>query len=108
MPWFSYFAKWEKIQPPNGNMPIDKLMPYGKLPVMKLDEYLKFKGVKPSVFAAELGVAPSTISRIIRGERMPRTPLILKIFNATQGRVTFSDWADAACVRASSGEGIAE
>lgn len=67
---------------------------------MKLDRYLFDKGQKPAAFAAEIGVAPSTITRLLKGERSPRLPLIALIEARTDGAVTARDFMPSANVRA--------
>lgn len=59
---------------------------------MKLEQYLTDKNIKPVAFAASIDVAPSTITRIIRGERLPRIDLVEKIKRATGGEVTLEDF----------------
>lgn len=59
---------------------------------MKLEQYLTNNSIKPVAFAASIDVAPSTITRIIRGERLPRIDLVEKIKRATGGEVTLEDF----------------
>lgn len=59
---------------------------------MKLEQYLRDNDIKPVAFASSIDVAPSTITRILRGERLPRIDLVEKIKRATGGLVTVEDF----------------
>ena len=60
---------------------------------MQLTSYLKLVGIVPSRFALQIGVPASTISRILRGERVPTLATIERIRVATDGAVTAADYA---------------
>jgi len=62
---------------------------------MKLKNYLQENKIKPSIFAGQLGVSPSTITRLLRGERIPRIGLVAQIAKATNNAVSFYDFIDA-------------
>lgn len=59
---------------------------------MKLADYLAQEGLSPSRLAERLGVPPSTITRILKGDRIPRLDTIAKITEATEGRVGAADF----------------
>lgn len=65
---------------------------YGKLRVMTLTQYLRDQGITASQFAADLGVVPSTVTRWLKGERIPEDDLKVRIFEATAGKVTPGDF----------------
>lgn len=59
---------------------------------MKLSDYLLSQNETAAAFAQRIDVAPSTITRILRGERLPRVDLALKIKKATTGAVIPEDF----------------
>ena len=54
---------------------------------MKLKEYLAQFAVKQKDFAEQIGDIPQNINRYCRGRRMPKPPVMRKIFEATGGLV---------------------
>ncbi len=59
---------------------------------MTLAEYLKLENVKPSHFATRLGVSASTVSRFLKGERVPSPQMLRRIAELTSNRVTPNDF----------------
>lgn len=66
----------------------------GNMSAMKLAVWLEQNKIKPSRFAHTIGVAPSTITRLVRGERLPSRELMTIIFSETKGSVRLEDWLD--------------
>lgn len=58
---------------------------------MDLAAYLTKHKINAAAFAAEIGVPPSTITRILRGERDPRSATIRKIIAGSKGEITAAD-----------------
>ena len=54
---------------------------------MKLKEYLAQFAVKQKDFAEQIGDKPENINRYCLGRRMPKPPVMRKIFEATGGLV---------------------
>lgn len=59
---------------------------------MRLVNYLTKKQLSQTAFAAEIGVPPGTISRYLRGSRMPSWDHAERIYIATGERVTPNDF----------------
>ncbi len=59
---------------------------------MKLADYLSTHRITHAEFAATIGATQAAVSRYANGKRMPRQPLLRKIMQATQGRVTANDF----------------
>ena len=59
---------------------------------MKLQKYLEERGMTKVFFAKKIGVNPTHLSRWIGGKTIPRLDYILKIEEATDGKVTSRDW----------------
>jgi transcriptional regulator with XRE-family HTH domain len=59
---------------------------------MKLSEWLKENGLSQAEFARRIGVSPPALSRFITGARIPHATSILKIRDATDGKVDVNDW----------------
>ena len=59
---------------------------------MKLNEYLEANGTKKSFFAKKLGILPQMLTTWLSGRTMPRIEMILKIEEATGGKVKAKDW----------------
>lgn len=55
---------------------------------MQLSAYLSFQGLNVLQFARKAGIAHTTVSRLLRGEVIPRRPTIKKIAAATDGQVS--------------------
>ena len=62
-----------------------------KIAVMTLTEYLQHRDITAVQLAAELGIDQSSLSRIIRGDQLPRKPLMRRIYQVTDGQVTPND-----------------
>ena len=62
---------------------------------MKLADYLSTHRITHAEFAAKIGATQAAVSRYANGKRMPRQPLLWKIVQATQGRVTANDFMPA-------------
>jgi len=60
---------------------------------MTLSEYLHSEGITPSRFAVSIKVPPSTISRILKGDRSPRSYIMRRIAEVTGGAVMPNDFA---------------
>lgn len=54
---------------------------------MKLKEYLAQFAIKQKDFAEQIGDKPENINRYCLGRRMPKPPVMRKIFEATGGLV---------------------
>lgn len=59
---------------------------------MTLEEYLKAEGMNASAFAKLLNVTPSTVTRWLTTDRKPDLELMVKIEDATGGKVTMRDF----------------
>jgi len=59
---------------------------------MTLAEYFQITGLKKSFFAEKICVPKQTLSTWISGKKMPRIETILKIEEATGGKVKAKDW----------------
>lgn len=59
---------------------------------MKLAEYLKAKNVHVKDFAETIGVKQPTVTRYALGHRTPRPKHMVKIIEATDGKVTANDF----------------
>lgn len=59
---------------------------------MKLERYLAERKLTPSAFAVSIASPPSTITRLLRGERVPGLELLQRIYTATDGAVTANDF----------------
>jgi len=60
---------------------------------MKLKDYLKSKSIKPEVFADQIGYSRGALLKWVSGERFPRPDAIMRIHEATKGKVTANDFA---------------
>lgn len=58
---------------------------------MTLAEYLKRENLTLEEFAKQVDSSPSTISRIARGQYVPRLDLCKRIVVQTKNMVTFED-----------------
>lgn len=61
---------------------------------MTLEEFIKAQIPKLShaSFGEKVGVTQATINRYVRGDRFPSPDMIRKIHDATDGKVTVTDW----------------
>jgi len=57
----------------------------------KLKQYLKEHGLTQAQFAERIGITRMGLSHILCGRRRPSTRLIIKIVEATEGKVTAED-----------------
>lgn len=64
---------------------------------MQLNDFLSRHNLSMSRFARLVGTTTATISRIADASVMPRRPLILRIYEATDGLVTANDLAGTYC-----------
>jgi DNA-binding transcriptional regulator YdaS (Cro superfamily) len=53
--------------------------------------WLREQGKTQAWFANKLGISIATMSRVVRGETVPRTSTVLRIERLTGGQVTASD-----------------
>lgn len=61
---------------------------------MKLETYLAQVAVKQKDFAEEIGDGPHNINRYCRGHRIPKPPVMRKIYVATGGLVDANSFYD--------------
>lgn len=54
--------------------------------------YLEEEGLVQKVFAQKVGVSQTTLTLILRGERMPSLEVAFQIEKVTKGKVKASDW----------------
>ena len=59
---------------------------------MTLKEYFRVTGLKKSFFAEKIGVCRPLLSVWINGKKTPRIETILRIQQATDGKVKPIDW----------------
>jgi transcriptional regulator with XRE-family HTH domain len=59
---------------------------------MTLKEYFEITGLKKTFFAEKIGVCRQLLSVWIHGKKMPRLETIMKIEEATGGKVKPKDW----------------
>lgn len=57
---------------------------------MRLREYLKINNLQMAQFGEQIGTTGPTVCRIAAGQ-VPRRDLMVKIYEATEGRVTPND-----------------
>ncbi len=62
--------------------------------VMQLSEYLIKHNVSRADFADKIGVTQASVSRYAAGERVPRPEHIIKIKEATRGKVKADDFME--------------
>jgi len=60
---------------------------------MRLSDYLEMKGMSVASFAAKAGILQPTMNRYAQGKRFPSPANMHKIQKATEGKVSFEDWA---------------
>jgi DNA-binding transcriptional regulator YdaS (Cro superfamily) len=61
----------------------------------RIAQWLREQDKTQAWFANKLGISVATMSRIVRGETVPRTTTVLRIEKLTGGQVTASDLAQA-------------
>lgn len=66
------------------------------IPPMQLADYLTQHGISDAAFARSIGVERQAVWRYRLGVRFPEKPILLKIFEATEGAVTANDFAGIA------------
>ncbi|WP_153005279.1 helix-turn-helix domain-containing protein [Aureimonas ureilytica] len=59
---------------------------------MTLIEYLRTNQIKQDVFALQIGVTQASVTRYANGLRIPRPKIMARIFQATRGQVSASDF----------------
>lgn len=59
---------------------------------MRLSDYLSMSKTSAEAFASELGVSVSAVNYWRSGDRIPRIAQMQKIFDATKGAVTPTDF----------------
>jgi hypothetical protein len=59
---------------------------------MKLSKYLSDNRIDQQDFAKSIRVRPPSVSRYVKGERIPRREIARRIAKATLGMVTISDF----------------
>ena len=59
---------------------------------MKLSTFLDRAAIKPSEFARQIGVPRQTLHRYLAGERTPRSEILHRIREVTNGEVTPNDF----------------
>ena len=62
---------------------------------MRLSEFLAETDQNASTFAAALGVPVSTVTRWLRGDRLPSLSFLHRIHEVTEGKVSAIDFAAA-------------
>lgn len=62
---------------------------------MKLADYLTEQGLSKEAFASRVGCTAEAVRLWCKGTRRPRSEAILTIQSATNGAVTWADWAPA-------------
>ncbi|MFL6708206.1 MAG: helix-turn-helix domain-containing protein [Massilia sp.] len=60
---------------------------------MRLDAFLKAQGITITEFGRRLGLNKQTMSRYVRGHRLPPADLLVRIKVETDGEVTADDFA---------------
>lgn len=58
---------------------------------MKLSEFLSRQGMSQTEFGDAIGVTGETVCRYLNGTRFPSAAIMIKIKQATDGRVTPND-----------------
>lgn len=72
---------------------MEKVPKMGTIRLMKLADYLLQNDLSPAEFTRLLGLSSSaTIRRYMLGERLPREEILLRIIQATGGKVTREDF----------------
>lgn len=61
---------------------------------MKLATYLESEKLTDAAFARSIGVERQAVGRYKAGERFPEKPILLRIYEVTDGKVTANDFAD--------------
>jgi transcriptional regulator with XRE-family HTH domain len=61
---------------------------------MKLLDYLKSENLTLTAFAKRIGAGYTTVQQWATGTKLPRKPMMQKIFEATGGAVTPNDFCD--------------
>lgn len=61
---------------------------------MKIREFLKKHRIEQADFAGQIGISPQAVSCFCLGKRIPRSDVMRKIFDATNGAVTPNDFFD--------------
>lgn len=67
---------------------------------MDLKTYLKTNRLTETAFAEKLGVSQVTINRYVLRKRFPSPEMILRIAEATGGKVKVADWYAEIAIRA--------
>ena len=62
---------------------------------MRIKDYLEMKGMSVNAFAKLSGISQPTMNRYVQGKRFPSPANLHQISQATEGKVTFEDWAHA-------------
>jgi len=62
---------------------------------MKLAAYLRSRNLKHQEFAALIGCEQPTVTRFVRGRRIPSAALMRRIVEVTEGEVTANDFFEA-------------
>lgn len=62
---------------------------------MTLKDYLAASRLSATDFAQKVGITRHYAARLARGERIPRTDLMRRIVDATEGAVTANDFFEA-------------
>lgn len=60
---------------------------------MRLAAFLEKNELTDAAFARLIGVERQAVGRYKSGERFPEKPILLKIYEATEGAVTANDFA---------------
>lgn len=60
---------------------------------MRLATYLEKRELTDAAFARLIGVERQAVGRYKVGDRFPETPILLKIYEVTDGKVTANDFA---------------
>lgn len=77
------------------NLGLDNLIHVVIIENMKLKEYLKENGIRQKQFAKLAGITELAVHRYIKGDRKPDCESLVKIKEATGGKVDAEDFVNA-------------
>lgn len=59
---------------------------------MTLEQFITANDLTHEAFGKLVGAPQATINRYVKGKRFPNRDMIVKIHEATEGKVSFADW----------------
>jgi len=59
---------------------------------MRLIDWISREKVTPSQFASRIGVTQAAMHRYLHARRIPTRAIMLRIYDATDGKVAPNDW----------------